>query len=130
MAEVLEALSRVRPGWTYALYLQSVADGEWDAMRMELERPAAGSPEYPPCLRGAQSRTLVTGNLGPVEKKRSRQGEPPNFAPERPANASPRVDITKTAQQWTKIRVVRSRIIGKRRSGGNRAAEAAVAGWS
>ena len=46
VAEVLEALGRLRPGWTYALYLQSLSDAEWDALRLELERPAAGSPAF------------------------------------------------------------------------------------
>ncbi len=46
VAEVFEALSQARPGCTYVLYLQSVPEAEWDAMRIDLERPALGSPAF------------------------------------------------------------------------------------
>lgn len=46
VAEVLSLLGEERPGWTYALYLQSIPNEEWERMSRELERPAVGSPEF------------------------------------------------------------------------------------
>ena len=46
VAEVLQALGQARPGWTYALYVESVPEEDWQRMSRELERPAVGSPEF------------------------------------------------------------------------------------
>jgi REP element-mobilizing transposase RayT len=45
-AETLELLQAQRPGWTYTLYLQSMAVGEWASFAKDLERPVVGSGAF------------------------------------------------------------------------------------
>ena len=62
VAEVLETLGRLRPSWTYPLYLQSLSDAEWDVLGMELERPAVGSPAFVALVE--QKRKMVASEKG------------------------------------------------------------------
>ena len=87
VAEVLEQLGRLRPDWTYELYVQSVPEAEWDQLRRDLERPVVGSAAFVATVeqrrkdaaRSAGQATASASSIGeiaPAPSSRARRREP------------------------------------------------------
>jgi REP element-mobilizing transposase RayT len=89
VAEALALLQQARPGWTYALYLQSVPEAEWDALAMELERPVVGAPAVLALVEQKRKETAAVAEAMPAVAAVTPHSAPDRLVPV-PAGQPPR----------------------------------------